>query len=136
VTKGCWIHHKINKNGYGVVSFEGKTHLMHRLVYTLLVGNIPTRFHVHHNCENKACCNPNHLEALSAPKHYAKGNHSKIFRPKPPKTHCIRGHKFTDENSFIYKPKTGKAVRACKECRRILARKLKIAQQKAYHSLK
>ncbi|MFE9650618.1 HNH endonuclease [Streptomyces sp. NPDC006365] len=35
-------------SGYGQVSYEGKTQLVHRVVFRLLVGEIPEGFQVRH----------------------------------------------------------------------------------------
>lgn len=50
--------------GYGTVYFEDKNQRVHRLVYQLINGEIPsgcTHVDVLHKCNNKLCCNPLHL---------------------------------------------------------------------------
>jgi len=47
--------------GYLMLSVEGKTTRLHRLIYQRLNGVIPDGMEVRHLCHNKKCCNPDHL---------------------------------------------------------------------------
>lgn len=58
----CWDWKaSTNMNGYGLFYF-GKVMGAHRVAYILTKGSIPDGLQVQHLCNNKKCCNPNHLE--------------------------------------------------------------------------
>jgi len=65
-TNECWPWLGcIESEGYGVIKIDGKMHKAHRLSHLVNIGLIPEGFVVDHNCENKSCVNPDHLEAVS-----------------------------------------------------------------------
>src|SRR6267378_7053439 len=62
----CWEWNgAIGSHGYGVVTITENglkmSWLVHRLSYTVLVGNIPSNLCILHSCDNRKCCNPAHL---------------------------------------------------------------------------
>jgi hypothetical protein len=63
---------RLTKDGYLRVSINGEMVLMHRHVYTQAHGKIPEGWEVHHKCENKACFNLDHLEALPKSQHLSQ----------------------------------------------------------------
>ena len=108
--EGCWEWKgKTMKNGYGVWSgtYPG-THLAHRLMYELTIGD-PGNLTIDHLCRNRRCINPTHLEAVSI-----KLNNNRGFGNQYKQTtHCIHGHEFTEDNTYVT-PSTG--ARQCKAC--------------------
>jgi hypothetical protein len=72
----CWEWKgRKNENGYGVVWGQKA----HRVAYTIAKGSIPANLLVLHGCDNRACCNPNHLRtgtyADNAADMMARGRH-------------------------------------------------------------
>lgn len=66
VPSGCWEWRGArNSAGYGTVNLQGKSHFLHRLMYTVYYGAIPPKMFVMHSCDNKKCCNPKHLSVGS-----------------------------------------------------------------------
>lgn len=63
---GCWIWMQtIDYNGYGQMSIDDKTRLVHRVSYEEFVGQIPRGKEIDHKCLVKCCINPNHLRVVS-----------------------------------------------------------------------
>lgn len=65
-------------NGYGKVRFQGKMHMAHRLIYTLLIGEIPEGMVLDHLCRNRRCVNPHHLEPVTVKENTHRGE-AKLF---------------------------------------------------------
>lgn len=51
--------------GYGRFSFEGATAATHRTVWAVMHGPIPPRKQIDHKCQNRLCCNPDHLQIVT-----------------------------------------------------------------------
>lgn len=50
---------------YGRISVNGVTSATHIIVYSHYHGYIPCKMQVDHLCNNRLCCNPEHLELVT-----------------------------------------------------------------------
>lgn len=61
----CWLWTACcQPDGHGLIKLfgkEGRNFRVHRLVYILIHGDLPTNIVVRHTCDTPACCNPAHL---------------------------------------------------------------------------
>lgn len=72
--QGCWVWEGAKQpNGYGKLKVQGRTELVHRAAYEAWVGPIPDGWVVDHKCSNRACCNPEHLEAVEQRENTIRG---------------------------------------------------------------
>jgi hypothetical protein len=72
---GCWVWNgHLDKDGYGQTSDRCRTRQVHRVMYELKKGAVPTGSLVGHLCDDKypkdcknyrKCCNPEHLVAMT-----------------------------------------------------------------------
>lgn len=124
---GCWEWLcGATADGYGRmrVTKAHKVHevmFTHRAAYEEWVGPIPEGLVIDHLCRNPTCCNPAHLEPVTQTENVLRGESpSNAFRVT---THCIWGHAFTPENTYL--DKRGRYCRACRKRRNAesLARK-------------
>ena len=92
---GCWIWTgPVEKDGYGYTRIEGKKIRVHRLVYTIMVADIPDGLVIDHLCHVRACANPEHLNPVPIAVNSARNVHSL-------KTECAHGHPYTPENTYV-----------------------------------
>lgn len=102
-----WTGWRRGTNGYGGIKHKGRDWYVHRLVYELRVGPIPSGLHIDHLCRNKLCCNPDHLEAVT------QGENNRRMHDAVRKPHCPKGHLFTPENTRI---NSVSGARMCRQC--------------------
>jgi hypothetical protein len=117
-TGGCWNWTAgLNAAGYGMFS-DGKTRLAHRFAYEMVVGKIPDGLQLDHLCRNRSCVRPDHLEPVTNRENCLRGESP--FAKHARQTHCVNGHEFTPENTYLYPPPgvVSKYTprRACRAC--------------------
>src|SRR5438874_9235553 len=61
-TPTCWLWRgKLDKQGYGMLSINGREARAHRVLYEWAVEPIPLGMFVCHHCDTPACVRPDHL---------------------------------------------------------------------------
>jgi hypothetical protein len=105
--EGCWgWTGMVNESGYGMVRTDGRTkRRAHRVIWERYKGKIPPGMILHHKCQNRRCCNPDHLQMVTRAEHQA-------LHMRPTNNRCGKGHEFTPENTYI---RTG-GTRVCRQC--------------------
>lgn len=113
---GCWQWlRSLADNGYGHYAFDNIREKAHRFAFKVFVGEIPDYLQLDHLCRNRGCVNPEHLEAVSS-KENVRRSPIQVTTINARKTHCIRGHEFTAENTRLERNGT---KRTCKTCKRL-----------------
>lgn len=112
---GCWLWHAASGSGYGIVYFRGRRVVAHRVIYELLVGEIPPGLDLDHvrarGCQLRCCVNPEHLEPVTRRENIRRA----LLR-----THCPKGHPYSADNTYVQKSRN---ARFCRECSRICKRR-------------
>ena len=112
----CWPWSKSrSKQGYGRIFWRGHNHNAHRIAWELS-RNQPADDHkvIDHLCRNPLCCNPHHLEEVTNRENVIVRGQGP-FANRSRQTHCLRGHPFDKENTYIHK---SRGVRVCRACHR------------------
>jgi len=52
---------RVNAQGYGMVIYNDREWRVHRLMWTITNGPVPQGLYVLHKCDNRICCEPDHL---------------------------------------------------------------------------
>ena len=99
----------VSDDGYGYITFKGSTITTHKLAFESVVGPVPDGLEIDHLCRNRACWNPDHLEAVTHQENMRRAAQHWNRRRET----CPRGHELVEENLYEYR-----GARACRACRR------------------
>lgn len=72
----CWPWLASIRSGYGAFRVAGRVYSGHRVSYVLTHGEPEPGLIIGHKCDNRVCCNPAHLEAISV----VKNNRDAVLR--------------------------------------------------------
>lgn len=110
---GCWIWQGATGGApphmYGV--YRGTT--AHRVAYGHYVGPLEDGKVIDHLCGVKLCVNPEHLEQVTQAENLLRSP-TTINAINAAKTQCVRGHEFTESNTYISKTNGQRVCRLCK----------------------
>lgn len=116
ITPSCWLWiGQLDRDGYGRFRILGTSILAHRWSYEQAHGPIPPGKQLDHLCRVRRCVNPSHLEPVDPAENTRRGQPAT-------KTHCINGHEFTPENTYMRTATSG-GRRGCRTCNREQARR-------------
>ena len=139
---GCWVWMGATTSSrYGSILWQGRAQSTHRIAYEVLTGEtIPDGLTIDHvarlGCIHRACLNPAHLEVVTPAENNRRAwdvrGRAPVTRPKsweqtflfgdeavtrrPFRSHCPRGHEFTEDNTYTNLLKSGAVSRQCKTC--------------------
>ncbi len=104
----CWMWMgATHGNGYSRMVRNGREQSIHIIMFELFTERITDDNVIHHLCNNKLCCNPDHLKQVTHSENISISRKQKTKSIK----HCKHGHLYTKDN--LIKSNT---QRRCKTC--------------------
>lgn len=117
VGDGCWEWQGgKTTEGYGqVMGLDRKRVYAHRLMYELMVNDIPEGLHIDHLCKNTSCVRPAHLEPVLPAENLRRSTAIEGWKRRCAELEaCKNGHPWTPETTYVTKANK----RACRICAR------------------
>lgn len=115
----CWLWLAgISGHGYAQFYFGGKQTNASRYALEQKIGRPLQRDELAcHRCDNTRCVRPDHLFVGTASENMLDAvRKGRLPSANREKTHCMRGHEFTPENTL--RPANEPHRRKCRQCRR------------------
>jgi hypothetical protein len=110
----CWLWTAgTSRDGYGLFGVANSSSLAHRLSWADEHGHIAERLQVDHLCRVRACVRPTHLELVTSAENTRRGALGLAM-----KTHCPKGHEYSEANTLTGVDRFGYPGRRCRTCRR------------------
>jgi hypothetical protein len=109
----CWLWTR-NKDadGYGRIWDDGSDRQAHIVAYEHFIGPVPEGKEIGQTCRRHACCNPEHLVAMTRLEGVNRGDAPTAI------VHCTgicrKGHPINEDNVIL----TSDGFRTCRLCRR------------------
>lgn len=130
---GCWLWFgACHAGGYGQYRRQGRAWMAHRISYERAKGEIPAGMDLDHLCRNPSCINPDHLEPVTRRENVMRGVKFGTYGKRMRRvTHCIRGHEFTEQNTY----RTREGYRTCRECHNMHARNATKKKREAHNAV-
>lgn len=114
---GCWLWTGTEvAGGYGRTKVGPRSVLVHRMIFEVARGAIPSGLVIDHRCRVRCCANPDHLEPVTQQTNVLRGEGIASMRAR--KTHCAHGHELSGENLRVFERSPGRFMRTCIACER------------------
>ncbi len=90
------------EKGYGHFNIAYKENAKaHKFAFELFFGEVPIGLELDHLCRNRNCINPFHLEIVTHQENMRRGHFVGTGLHNRIKTHCLKGHPYNIENTYI-----------------------------------
>jgi hypothetical protein len=123
---GCWIWTgALDRRGYGRVNIHGRVRFTHRVTFVLAGRDLSDELEIDHLCRVPACCNPDHLEAVTRVVNHHRSTVAVATRARYANhLWCPKGHPLFGDNLYAHTTRSGYVNKQCRECRRASKRRV------------